>query len=160
MASYTAVPTSNTGDTWTAANQNTYLKDNMTYFKDLTDDMRKVVLNVVIGNGLSVVSTGIAGYVQLPNKAMTIDRIYIVADASGSIVVDVWKDTYANFPPTDSDSITASAPPTLSSAQKNSDTTLTGWTKSCAALDYLGFNVDSAATVKQVTLSIHFTIDL
>ena len=32
---------------------------------------------------------------------------------SGSIVIDVWKDTYANFPPIVADTITASAKPTL-----------------------------------------------
>jgi len=69
----------------------------------------------------------------------------------------VWKDTYANFPPTDSDSITASAPPTLTTAQKSEDATLTGWTTSISSGDILGFNVDSATTVTRVTLQLLVT---
>ena len=81
----------------------------------------------------------------------------MLADASGSIVVDVWKDTYANFPPTDADSITASAPPTISAATKSQDSTLTGWTTAIAAGSILRFNVDSAATVTRVTVSLKVT---
>jgi len=77
-----------------------------------------------------------------------------VADQSGSIVIDIWKDTYDNFPPTDADSITASAPPTLSSAQKSTDTTLTGWTTTFAAGDLLAFNVDSVTDIERATLSL------
>ena len=76
----------------------------------------------------------------------------VYADASGSIVIDIWNDTYANYPPTDADSITASAPPTLSTATKSTDTTLTGWTTSLSAGDILKFNVDSISTVTRVTL--------
>ncbi|GAI37997.1 unnamed protein product [marine sediment metagenome] len=76
------------------------------------------------------------------------------ADQTGSIVVDIWKDTYANFPPTDADSITASAPPTISTAQKSQDSTLAGWTTSIAAGDILAFNVDSCTTITRVTISL------
>ena len=62
--------------------------------------------------------------------------------------------TYANFPPLDADSITASAPPTLSAEQKSEDATLTGWTTTFAAGDVLAFNVDSVTTVERVTLSL------
>ena len=86
--------------------------------------------------------------------ACTINRVTMMADQSGSIVVDIWKDTYANFPPTDADSITASAPPTISSAQKSQDSTLTGWTTSISAGDFLAFNVDSCSTITRVTISL------
>jgi hypothetical protein len=63
---------------------------------------------------------------------------------SGSAVVDLWVDSYANYPPTVADTITASAKPTLSSAQKAEDTTLTGWSPTLAAGDYIAGIVDSA----------------
>ena len=69
-------------------------------------------------------------------------------------MVDIWKDTYANFPLTDADSITFAALPTITTATKSEDATLTGWTKTFAKGDILAFNVDSATTVKQVTLSL------
>jgi hypothetical protein len=69
--------------------------------------------------------------------------------------VDIWKDTYANYPPTDADTITASAVPTITATNiKSEDVTLTGWTTSIAAGNILGFNVDSVTTCTQVTLSL------
>lgn len=110
-------------------------------------------LNFIIDGGGSAITTGIKGDIVV-DFAATIKAATLLADQSGDIVVDIWKDTYANFPPTDADSITASAPPTLSSATKDQDTTLTGWTTAIAAGDVLRINVDSAATVTLVTLSL------
>ena len=73
---------------------------------------------------------------------------------SGDIVVNIWKSTYADFPPVVGGKITADAPPTLDGAQKSQDATLTGWTKTINAGDILAFNVDSAATVTRVTLAL------
>jgi hypothetical protein len=110
-------------------------------------------LTFIIDGGGSAITIGQKGHLEIP-FACTITQVTILADASGSIVVDIWKDTYANFPPTDADSITAAAPPTISSAQKSQDSTLTGWTTAIAAGDILAFNVDSCATIKRVTISL------
>lgn len=112
----------------------------------------ETILYVIDGTG-SAITVGEKGHLVV-DYACTIQSATLVADQSGSIVVDVWKDSYANFPPTDADSITASAPPTLSGAAKSQDTTLTGWTKNIAAGNILAFNVDSAATVTRVTLAL------
>ena len=113
-----------------------------------------VNIEVVIGNGEDAITTS----TPIPDIEIPLGLVAkgwtIVADASGSIVIDVWKDTYANYPPTSADTITDSAKPTLSSAQKNQDLTLTGWTTAFAKGDWLKFNIDSASTVKLVTLSI------
>jgi hypothetical protein len=108
-------------------------------------------VGITIDGGGSTITTGVKGYVECP-YAGTIVAATLLADQSGSIVIDVWKDTYANYPPDNADSITAAAPPTLSTATKSQDTTLTGWTTSITAGDVLGFNVDSATTVTRVTL--------
>lgn len=110
-------------------------------------------LEFVIDGGGIAITTGIKGDLEVP-FACTIVSATLLCDQSGSIVVDVWKDTYANFPPTDADSITASAPPTVSSADKAQDTTLTGWTKSLSKGDILRFNVDSCTTITRATLSL------
>jgi len=110
-------------------------------------------LTFVIDGGGSAITTGQKGHLEIP-FACTIQQVTMLADQSGSIVVDIWKDTYANFPPTDADSITASAPPTISSAQKSQDSTLTGWTKSISSGDILAFNVDSCTTITRVTISL------
>lgn len=113
-------------------------------------------ISFIINGGGSVIATGIKGDLEIP-FACTINRVTMMADVSGSIVIDVWKDSYANFPPTDADSITASAPPTISSALKSQDSTLTGWTKAIAAGSILRFNVDSCSTIKVCTLALYVT---
>jgi hypothetical protein len=110
----------------------------------------------IIDGGGSAITTGVKGFIEVP-FACTITGWTIIADQSGSIVVDVWKDTYANAPPTVADTIAGSEKPTLSSAQKNQDLTLTTWTTSIAAGDILAFNVDSITTCTRVTVGIRAT---
>lgn len=89
--------------------------------------------------------------------AGTIVKWTLLGDASGSIVIDLWKDTYANAPPTVADTITASAKPTLSAAAKNESSTLTGWTTSFAAGDVVRGNVDSTSGLTRATLILEVT---
>jgi hypothetical protein len=120
--------------------------------------VRRQVTLLIDGGGVAI-TTGVKGFVSLPVAGTWKKWRLLSVDASatsGSIVIDVWKDTYANFPPTVGDTITASAKPTLSAAAKNEDSTLTGWTTSFSAGDVLGFKVDSATTVTKVSLSLEF----
>ena|GEM_PF-2145690 len=84
----------------------------------------------------------------------TIQSSELVADQSGSAVVDIWKKAYASLPATIADTITASAKPTLSAALKYQDATLTGWTKTIAAGEYLYFKLDSSSTIMALTVSL------
>lgn len=84
---------------------------------------------------------------------------WMLADIAGSAVIDLWKDTYANYPPTVADTITAAAKPTLASANKNQDTTLTGWTTAFDVGDTLRVNLDSATTLTRVTLGLKWRRD-
>ncbi|GAI94589.1 unnamed protein product [marine sediment metagenome] len=61
-------------------------------------------LTFIIDGGGSAITTGQKGHLEIP-FACTITGWTILADQSGSIVVDVWKDTYAAFPPAVGDSI-------------------------------------------------------
>jgi len=110
-------------------------------------------MTIIIDGGESEILTGIKADVQVM-KARVIKKVSMLADQSGSIVINIWKDSYANFPPTVDDKITASAPPTISSATKSEDATLTDWTKSISAGDILRFNVDSCTTITRCTLTI------
>lgn len=109
-----------------------------------------------IDGGGSAITTGIKGDIQM-DFGCAINAATLLADQTGSIVLDLWKDIYANYPPTVSDTITASAKPTLSSATKSQDTTLTGWTVNVNAGDIIRVNVDSAATVTRVLLALKVT---
>jgi hypothetical protein len=104
-----------------------------------------------------VITTGVKGFLEVPFAGTITAATLLSTDAAvtnGSIVIDIWKDTYANYPPTVADTITASAKPTLSSATKARDTTLTGWTTVINAGDILAFKVDSVSTVTKVLISL------
>jgi hypothetical protein len=120
----------------------------------------KRTIGMFIGDGTNVISTGVQGFVSCP-VAGTITKVRLLScDASvtsGSIVIDVWKDIYANYPPTVADTITASAKPTITTTTKSEDSTLTGWTTSVTAGDVFGFNVDSVTSLKRVAIEI--TVD-
>lgn len=102
------------------------------------------------GNG-NVLTTGILGDSQMP-FACTITGVTMLADQTGSAVVDIWKDTYTNYPPADADSITSAAPVTIAAGTKAVDTTLTGWTTAIAAGDTLRFNLDSVSAITRLTV--------
>lgn len=110
-------------------------------------------ITFLISGGGSTVATGIAGDLTVPFNC-EITEWTLLADQTGSVVVDIWKDTYANYPPTVADTITGSAKPTISAGVKGQSSTLTGWTTTITAGDTLRFNVDSAATLTRVTLSL------
>jgi len=110
-----------------------------------------------INGGGSPITTGIKADLYIP-AARTLTAVTMLADQSGSIVVDIWKDTYANYPPTVADTITAAAKPTISSATKSQDNTLTGWTTAVSAGDTLRFNVDSATSITRLALILTTTV--
>lgn len=106
------------------------------------------------------ISTGVAGFVSVPYSGTITSWRLLSTDpavTSGSIVVDVWKDLYANYPPTVLDTITAAAKPTITTATKAESSTLTGWTTTVTVGDVLGFNVDSVTSLTQATLEIFIT---
>ena len=111
-------------------------------------------IGITIDGGGSSPATGSKGYIQVP-YGCTITGWTLVADQSGSAQITVKKSTYAGFPTTSS--IVASAQPALTSAQKNTSTTLTGWTTAITAGDILEFNLDSVATCQRVTLELQIT---
>jgi hypothetical protein len=135
----------------------TFLRADGTFAAPAAGAARIGAVGLIIDGGGSAITTGVKGFLRVP-FACTITGVTLLStDASataGSIVIDIWKDTYANYPPTVADTITASAKPTLSSANKSENTTLTGWTTAITAGDILGFKVDSASTVTKVLLSL------
>lgn len=108
-------------------------------------------IGVSIDGGGNVITTGTKGYVEVP-YAGTIEEWKIIAEPSGSITFDIWKSNAAI--PTNSNTITASAKPTLTTAQRATSTTLTGWTTAVSVNDVFGFEVESATTVTKAVLTV------
>jgi hypothetical protein len=119
----------------------------------LSTNIKTLTITFIIDGGGSAITTGEKGHLEIP-FACTIQQVTTLADQSGSIVVDIWKDTYANFPPTNADTITSVTPPTITTATKSQDATLTNWITAVTAGDILAFNVDSCTTITRVTISL------
>lgn len=105
------------------------------------------------GNGFAL-ETGIKGDIIIPYD-LKITGYTIVANQVGSVVIDLWKDTYANFPPTNADSITAAAPITVTTAEKAQDIVLTGWSKSANSGEIIRINVDSITDIQKATIILN-----
>lgn len=79
---------------------------------------------------------------------------------SGAIVVDIWRDVYGSFAPTDADAMPgAGKEPTITATgNKGQDTAITDWTSDdISAGDILLFNVDSCATITLAMLILKVT---
>jgi hypothetical protein len=110
-------------------------------------------IQVIIDGGGAAITTGVKARIAV-DYGCTIKTCTMVADQSGSIVVDIWKSNYASLPATDFGSITNASTPIISNAIKSQDSTLAGWTKTITAGDWLYFNVDSCSTITQITIDI------
>lgn len=138
--------TRSTGDLITAAIWNQDVKDN-------TIALLPSAIVWIFDGGGAAYGTDDPIYIEVPFKC-DIDRVTMLHDQSSTTTIDIWKDTYANYPPTDADSITASATPATSAATKDQDSTLTGWTTAIAAGDILAANVDANDNAIRTTLSL------
>jgi Collagen triple helix repeat (20 copies) len=116
---------------------------------------------MVLDGGGTVLTTGMKGFVEVPFTG-TLTQADLVADRSGSITVNIWKCTYAQFDagathPVAADAITGSTPPKIISGVKSTDSTLASWNTALTAGDVLAINVDSVATIQRVTVTLKYT---
>lgn len=110
------------------------------------------VAMIIDGLG-AVISSGQKGQIHIP-FSMTINSWRVMADQSGSIVIDVLR---ANNAVPSSSIVGAGNAPTLST-QQFAETTPVGWTSaSLAPDDWIAFSVTSATTVTRVTICLSCT---
>ncbi len=105
------------------------------------------------GGGVQL-GTGVKLDIPFPEFGCWIKGWDLVADQSGSIVIDLWRDTYANYPPTVADTITASAKPTITAALKNQSTEVATWKRTISKGDTLRVNIDSVTSITRATLAL------
>jgi hypothetical protein len=118
-------------------------------------------LEFVIDSGNSVISTGMKTYYEVPFN-MQLTAVTLLADETGSIVLDIFKCTFAQFDagtthPVATDRVTASDQPTISGGVSSQDVTLTGWVTLWNKGDIIGVNVNSCSLIKRVTMSLKAT---
>ena len=117
----------------------------------LTNVVRNIC--IYIDNQDDAITTGIKAKICI-DYACTIQSVTLHGSPSGSIVIDIWKVNYNNLPASVANTITASAKPTISNGIKYQDITLSGWTKSISAGDWLYFNVDSCTTMTNCSIDL------
>lgn len=100
-------------------------------------------ITIPIAGAPIATGTGNVGTPSAPTTfSCTINSAKIVGGTSGSITVDIWK---ANGSvPSSGNKISASAPVTLSSAQVNTSSSLSGWTTSVSSNDIFWASVATA----------------
>ena len=117
-------------------------------------------LEYVFSNSGSPLFTGVQPYVTMPYTA-TIVQATLVGSPSGSLTVDIWRCTYAQYDggsthPVVGDSICGGNPLSISAGTK-ANSTLTNWTLSLNQGDILAFNISSVSAVTQATLSLYLS---
>ena len=116
--------------------------------------LKRRVVGATFDGGGSPPTVGAVGFAVVPFSG-TIDQWTIIGDASGSVVVDVWK--AAGTVPTNANSIAGTEKPTLSAAQIASDVSLGTWTTAVTAGDVFGFELESVTTCTRITVEVRIT---
>jgi hypothetical protein len=96
------------------------------------------------------IATGLKGGLEVPfTCTITAARIVSMDNTSGAIAINVWKAAYSGCPPVVGGSIGS-----YSIAASGVKSESTGLSIALTAGNWLAFNVDSATSVKLVTLSL------
>ena len=102
--------------------------------------------------------------IRIPTKA-TLRRVTILtsgvagAATNGSCAVDIWKDSYANWPPTNADDITGGVSPAISNGTKYDNSALAGWSTALAAGDVLRVHLASSSVFRRITVQLELEVE-
>lgn len=126
------------------------------------DNQATKMMSVTITNGDTAIDASVTDPVWCSGRIannMKITAWYLNCDQSGSIVIDVWKNTWDDTPEANTDSIAGTEKPTLSSDVSNSDTSLTSMTADWDAGEQVCFEIESAATCTKCWLDFYGYLD-
>lgn len=125
---------------------------------DALPDTSKFIkdINIVIGDGDVVIASGTLGYsapISFSGKITSWNLAEVSSPPiSGSIVIDIWKSTAENYPPTEINSITANSKPELNTQYINKDEELVDWNTYLSSGDVIGFTVEQNLNCRKVHL--------
>lgn len=110
-------------------------------------------LGATFDGGGATITVGSACEVVLP-YSMTLSAATFLADAVGSMTIDVRVVALESYPPSAGNSIVGAAPPSLASANKSRDTTLSGWATSLPAGSVVRFVVTACSGIGRATITL------
>jgi hypothetical protein len=122
-------------------------------------------LLISFGDGINVIDTSTVGVALLPNisEAGTFNLARVVSSdynglaISGSATIDVWKSSFAAFPPISGGSITSGNYITLPGNTKNEDSTLSGWTKTFSKGDCFIVKMNTNTNCKKISVVLQYS---
>lgn len=118
--------------------------------------VQAVSINMIIGNGVDVIATGVAGALRVDFDCIITGSFLQEVDAvTGSIVLAIHTSPGGASPSWTL--INASAPPTISSARFSEDEVLTGWTTTIAAGTYIRWSVTSVSSFTRILSVLRVT---
>lgn len=125
------------------------------------DNLKLDQFGITIDGGGAVFATGTKGYIRIPYSGTITGWTILEISATPvtcSVVVDVWKDTYANYPPTVADAVFTDKP-TITTGIKgqNNAPAIVAGKEVVTAGDMFGYNVDSVTDAQKVAVLIHIT---
>ena len=114
---------------------------------------KSTTLQIPFSGGGADIAVGTQLNIQVPWNVTVTGWRLVSGSGSGSIVIDIWKNSFVNYPPSVAETVAGSEKPTLSSAETAEDLSLTTWTDvSWDAEEWVRFNVDSCSGVQSCTL--------
>ena len=125
------------------------LDDNFTNINNEVEMLQETQANFMFDGVGIVLTPGLTVDLLVPFDA-TITSWAILGDQTGSIEFSITKTTYSSFPT--ASSIVASAPPVITTAQKATSSTLTGWTTEISAGDILSVSISSVTNFIRASL--------
>jgi hypothetical protein len=148
------------GDLWlNSTTGQLYLRTAGTYAFVMNIGQKITTLNFVIDGAGGVVPTVLSPMFPVDFDA-TIQEVTILNDQAGTISIDIWKTSYANYDggathPADGDKINGATPVGTTAAVKNKITDLSGWSSTTLADDdIVVFKVVSNDVVTRCTVSL------
>ena len=145
----------------TRPSQSSTLTDDLTIIRSWSFGSQGVAaaeidtINVVIGDGASVLVAGIAAALRVDfNAYITAGYVHEFDGTSGSVSISIDSATYAVGSAPIFTSIVASAPLVIASARYGENLTLTGWTRAINRGDVLRFSITSATSIKRVLVTL------
>lgn len=117
-------------------------------------------LTFIIDGGGVVASTGIAIFGVVVDFPCTITGWTVLTDLSATVTIDVWKDTYANHPPTVADTMVGvGTKPNTSAARKGQSTSPDWDTLTLASGDVVFVNLDANDNATWISLTLRVRRD-
>ncbi|MDB4490059.1 hypothetical protein N9045_00945 [bacterium] len=127
------------------------------YFSWLTNgvrNLRRDTLQFTIGAD-GTIAPGLQGIGLQIGYDASIERVDVLASATGDIDLDIWKVPADSWPGDASYSMTGSQPVTISSSNKNINIPIDTWNSELEYGDILVYNVNSALGISLVTITLY-----